>query len=72
VLGFAAASLLVTLVASSYTLDEYETIVRPGLVNPSRTLRSWAFVFCFFSIGLATRFRELGARPGMQFAGRRA
>jgi len=70
VLGFAAASLLVTAVASGYTREAFDSIVRPDLVNPIRTLRSWAFVFCFFSIGLTTRFRELaaaGARPFWAF-----
>ncbi|HEY5665955.1 MAG TPA: putative sulfate exporter family transporter [Gammaproteobacteria bacterium] len=67
VLGFAVASLLVTLVASSYTLEDYDAIVRPEFVNPIRTLRSWAFIFCFFSIGLTTRFRELAAAGSKPF-----
>lgn len=70
VIGFAIASLLVTVVASGYSLEDYDTIVRPELVNPVRTLRSWAFIFCFFSIGLTTRFRELaaaGSRPFWAF-----
>lgn len=70
VLGFAAASLLVTAVASGYALEEYEAVVRPDFVGPIRTLRTWAFIFCFFSIGLTTRFRELaaaGARPFWAF-----
>jgi len=36
-----------------------------------RSLRTWAFIFCFFSIGLTTRFRELaksGAKPQLAFA----
>jgi uncharacterized integral membrane protein (TIGR00698 family) len=70
VLGFAVASLLVTLVASGYSLEEYESVVRQEMVNPIRALRSWAFIFCFFSIGLTTRFRELaqaGSRPFWAF-----
>lgn len=70
VLGFAAASLLVTAVAAGYTLEQYEAVVRPELVSPIRTLRTWAFIFCFFSIGLTTRFRELaaaGSRPFWAF-----
>jgi uncharacterized membrane protein YadS len=33
-------------------------------------LRSWTFIFCFLSIGLTTRFRELagiGSRPFFGF-----
>lgn len=67
VLGFAAASLLVTAISSGYTLEEYDSIVRPEFVNPIRALRSWAFIFCFFSIGLTTRFRELAAAGSKPF-----
>lgn len=71
VLGFAITSLLVTVVASGYTLEEFEEVVQPNLVGPVRTLRTWAFIFCFFSIGLTTRFRELaaaGMRPFWAFS----
>jgi uncharacterized integral membrane protein (TIGR00698 family) len=70
VLGFAAASLLVTAVSSGYSLEQYEALVRPDLVGPVRTLRTWAFIFCFFSIGLTTRFRQLalaGLKPFWAF-----
>jgi len=70
VLGFAIASIVVTWVSSGYTREAYDTIVRPDFVNPIRALRSWAFIFCFFSIGLTTRFRELaaaGSRPFWAF-----
>jgi uncharacterized integral membrane protein (TIGR00698 family) len=70
VIGFAVASLLVTAIAGAYSFEEFEAIVRPELVGPIRTLRSWAFIFCFFSIGLTTRFKELataGARPFWAF-----
>ena len=43
----------------------------PALVAPIKDLRSWAFIFCFFSIGLTTRFRELaktGAKPFLAFS----
>jgi uncharacterized integral membrane protein (TIGR00698 family) len=71
VLGFLAASLFVTLITSGYTLEEYESEVAPTLVAPIRALRSWAFIFCFLSIGLTTRFRELasaGSKPFMAFS----
>jgi uncharacterized membrane protein YadS len=71
VLGFLLASLLVTAIVSGYTLAEYDAKVTPGLIAPIRSLRTWAFIFCFLSIGLTTRFRELatsGARPQLAFA----
>ena len=41
-----------------------------ALVAPIKDLRSWAFIFCFLSIGLTTRFRDLasaGRRPFIAF-----
>ena len=70
VLGFAVASLFVTAIASGYTREEFDTVVAPDFVAPVRALRTWAFIFCFFSIGLTTRFRELasaGVRPFWAF-----
>ena len=71
VLGFLVASALVTLVAGGYSYDEYKKAVEPNLVAPIKDLRTWAFIFCFFSIGLTTRFRELagvGTRPFLGFS----
>ncbi len=71
VLGFVLASALVTLVTSHYALDEYRKVVVPGLVAPIVTLRTWAFILCFLSIGLSTRLRTLGAvgwKPLLAFA----
>jgi uncharacterized integral membrane protein (TIGR00698 family) len=70
VFGFAVASLLITLIASGYSMAEYDTIVMPELVSPIKALRTWAFIFCFLSIGLTTRFRELasaGSKPFWAF-----
>jgi uncharacterized integral membrane protein (TIGR00698 family) len=71
VLGFLVASLVVTAVTSSVSLAEFNTVVTPALVAPIKDLRSWAFIFCFFSIGLTTRFSELahaGTRPFAAFS----
>jgi uncharacterized integral membrane protein (TIGR00698 family) len=71
VLGFLIASLLVTAIVSGYTLAEYDSRVTPALIAPIRNLRTWAFIFCFFSIGLTTRVRELaksGTKPQLAFA----
>jgi uncharacterized membrane protein YadS len=61
----------VTALASGYAREEFEAFVQPDLVAPIRSLRTWAFIFCFFSIGLTTRFRELaaaGSRPFWAFS----
>lgn len=71
VIGFLVASLFVTLITSGYTLEEFENEVAPTLTGPIRALRSWAFIFCFLSIGLTTRFRELasaGTKPFYAFS----
>ncbi len=70
VLGFFIASMIMTVISSQYTFAEYNQIVKPMLVAPIKALRTWAFIFCFFSIGLTTRFRELaqtGAKPFWAF-----
>jgi len=63
VIGFVIASLIVTAVTRGFSLGEFNAKVNPGLVAPIKDLRTWAFIFCFFSIGLTTRFRGL-ARAG--------
>ena len=35
--------------------------MRPNVILPLVGLRTWAFVFCFLSIGLTTRIRDLHA-----------
>jgi uncharacterized integral membrane protein (TIGR00698 family) len=70
VLGFVAASIIITAVAGSYSLPDYNKAVNPALVAPIKDLRSWTFIFCFLSIGLTTRFRELartGTKPFLAF-----
>jgi uncharacterized integral membrane protein (TIGR00698 family) len=71
VLGFLVASLIITLVARNYSLPDYTKLVNPTLVAPIKDLRSWAFIFCFLSIGLTTRFGELaqaGRKPFLAFS----
>jgi uncharacterized membrane protein YadS len=70
VLGFLAASLIVTLAARGDGMAEFNKSVVPVLVAPVKDLRSWAFIFCFLSIGLTTRFSGLasaGVRPFAAF-----
>ena len=71
VIGFLIASLVITLVTSGYSLADFNKSVVPTLVGPIKDLRTWAFIFCFLSIGLTTRFGELasaGKKPFLAFS----
>ena len=60
-----------TLVTTGYSLADYNKTVVPSLVAPIKDLRTWAFIFCFLSIGLTTRFRGLasaGRKPFIAFS----
>jgi uncharacterized membrane protein YadS len=61
VLGFFVTSALVTDATASYSLAQYNTVASPGFIAPVKDLRTWCFIFCFLSIGLTTRFRDLAA-----------
>ncbi|WP_458069548.1 YeiH family protein [Rhodanobacter sp. BL-MT-08] len=70
VIGFVIASALITWVASGYSLADYRKVVTPDLVAPIAALRTWAFTFCFLSIGLTTRLGSLsktGWKPFVAF-----
>jgi len=70
VIGFLLASIIVTLIATQYGEADFKKTVVPEMVGPIKDLRTWSFIFCFFSIGLTTRFRELanaGMKPFMAF-----
>ncbi len=70
VIGFLIASALITLIVHGNTLGDYNKLVKPSLIAPITSLRTWAFTFSFFSIGLTTRFRELanaGIKPFVAF-----
>lgn len=70
VIGFVIASVLVTWISSHYTLADYRSVVTPAFVAPIVALRTWAFTFCFLSIGLTTRFASLtatGLKPLVAF-----
>jgi uncharacterized membrane protein YadS len=70
VLGFLAASLVITVLSQHLNYSAFSKGFTSDLVGPIKDLRTWAFTFCFLSIGLTTRFRELataGARPFWAF-----
>jgi uncharacterized membrane protein YadS len=58
-------------VTSAYSLADFNKTVNPAFVAPIKDLRSWAFIFCFFSIGLTTRLRDfaqVGSKPFLAFS----
>ncbi|MEG6513167.1 putative sulfate exporter family transporter [Desulforamulus ruminis] len=67
VIGFFIASALVTLVITSVDTESAKAIT-DSVIKPLKTLRTWAFIFCFFAIGLTTRFKELTAVGWRPFA----
>jgi uncharacterized membrane protein YadS len=68
VIGFFVASILMSAVVGEYSAAEFAKTVRPGLIAPIASLRAWAFIFSFLSIGLTTRFRELAPIGWKAFA----
>lgn len=71
VIGFALASLALAALAAGYGPADVNRVLKPELITPLKTLRTWAFTFCFLSIGLSTRWRDLaqaGARPLLAFS----
>ncbi len=67
VIGFFIASILMTLYTGGFSGAEMNGSVKPNLIGPIGALRGWAFIFCFLSIGLTTRFRELKSVSGKAF-----
>ena len=67
VVGFLLASLIITVAVRSFSFADYTKLVKPTLVAPLIALRTWAFTFCFLSIGLTTRFKELAPAGGKPF-----
>lgn len=69
ILGFLAASLVVTVILASVD-SQSGTQYAKEAIGPLKTLRGWAFTWTFLSIGFTTRFRELtrfGWRPFAAF-----
>ncbi|MBF0357344.1 MAG: putative sulfate exporter family transporter [Magnetococcales bacterium] len=68
IIGFFVASLLVTILTSTVSPEQFENTVKPNLLAPIGAFRGWAFIFCFLSIGLTTRLRELQSVTIQSFA----
>lgn len=72
VIGFLIASIVISLLSVGGNYDQYKKLVLPDIAGPLQVLRTWAFTFCFLSIGLTTRLRDLasaGAKPFYAFTG---
>jgi len=67
VIGFLIASIVITWAVGSASYGDFTKTVRPALVAPITALRTWAFTFCFLSIGLTTRLREFAPTGGKPF-----
>jgi uncharacterized membrane protein YadS len=59
VIGFFVASMLMSAFTGTFSTADFNSAVRPNLLAPLGSLRTWTFIFCFLSIGLTTRFRDL-------------
>lgn len=71
VIGFVLTSAIIALLTSLYSAADYGKLLKPEIIAPIKTLRTWAFTFCFLSIGLTTRWRDLaaaGSRPFLAFS----
>lgn len=71
VLGFFLASAVITAATAGLSMTDYTKVATPQLIAPIKDLRTWCFIFCFFSIGLTTRFRSLataGRKPLLAFS----
>lgn len=69
VLGFFAASILLTIVIAGVDAAT-SAVITSDVIGPVKALRTWCFVLCFLCIGLTTRFKELakaGWRPFLAF-----
>jgi uncharacterized integral membrane protein (TIGR00698 family) len=70
VLGFFLASVIMSIASSIVGKETYDSSLKPLVVDPVKTLRTWTFIFTFLSIGLTTRFKEIfqfGWKPLLVF-----
>ncbi|HEY0797735.1 MAG TPA: putative sulfate exporter family transporter, partial [Candidatus Baltobacteraceae bacterium] len=71
VLGFLVASVLISALSHQLTYSDFSKTFTTDLITPIKTLRTWVFTFCFLSIGLTVRIRDLaaaGERPFWAFS----
>jgi uncharacterized membrane protein YadS len=66
-IGFVLASVLVTWTDETLNLADFNSIVRPGLIEPLDALRNLTFTLSFLSIGASIRLRSLMPAGGNAF-----
>jgi uncharacterized integral membrane protein (TIGR00698 family) len=59
VIGFFLASVIMSIASTIVGQDAFDSSLKPLVITPVKTLRTWTFIFTFFSIGLTTRFKEI-------------
>ena len=70
VLGFFLASVIMSIASSIVGQETFDSSLKPLVIDPVKTLRTWTFIFTFLSIGLTTRFKDIfqfGWKPLMVF-----
>jgi uncharacterized integral membrane protein (TIGR00698 family) len=71
VVGFFLASVIMSIASSFLGEEAYDSSLKPLVITPVKTLRTWTFIFTFLAIGLTTRFKEIfqfGWKPLLTFA----
>ena len=59
VLGFFLASVIMSVASSIVGEETFDSSLKPLVIAPVKTLRTWTFIFTFLSIGLTTRFKDI-------------
>ncbi len=70
VIGFFLASAIMSIAATILGQDAFDSSLKPLVISPVKSLRTWTFIFTFLSIGLTTRFKEIfqfGWKPLLVF-----
>jgi uncharacterized integral membrane protein (TIGR00698 family) len=70
VIGFFLASVIMSIASSFVGQEAFDSSLKPLVIAPVKTLRTWTFIFTFLAIGLTTRFKEIfqfGWKPLLVF-----
>jgi uncharacterized membrane protein YadS len=70
VIGFFLASVIMSISSAIVGQEAFDASLKPLVIAPVKTLRTWTFIFTFLSIGLTTRFKDIfqfGWKPLLVF-----
>jgi uncharacterized integral membrane protein (TIGR00698 family) len=59
VIGFFLASVIMSISSTIVGEEAFDSSLKPLVIAPVKTLRTWTFIFTFLSIGLTTRFKDI-------------